>query len=343
MMRGWLVVTLLAGCFGGDDSSGGPYVALADAQTATRAAECKYLARCHLVADEATCNQMHDVITLLDPYVVDYIRTGDARYRGEQLAACLDQLATQSCEPDDVANRTNLSLCIAGMVTGTLHAGETCSSDVQCISQTCGSCGQDQVCCMDTCIGDIAPKRFSLKHRGETCTNMFGLDDCDPDTFCDLDTTKCIATLPAGTACTTARQCETGLACTSTTGAAVCQRLPHLGETCTSQCGETGTFCSGQGVCTADVHAGEGCMEGEQCDPFSTCDFNTGLCKRGPGLHESCPAFTCNDAGTYCSNFSTTCEQQVDVGAPCQEPSACIPGTFCVNGTCTKTPDCGLD
>jgi len=337
----WLVVVVFAGggCLGNDDSSGGPYVGLSDVETATRAAECKYLARCHLVADEASCLQMHDVITLLDPFVYDDILAGKAHYRGEQMSGCLAQLANQSCESDDVANRTDLTLCVAGMLSGTLHEGELCNADVQCISQTCGPCGNEDACCMGTCLGDIAPKRFVLKHAGETCTNMFGLDDCDPTSFCDLNTTRCVPTLTAGTACTSPRQCDVGLTCTSESGPLICVRLPHLGETCTNQCGELGTYCSAQGTCTGDAHAGESCTQGQQCDPFSQCDFNAGTCKRGPGLHEYCPSFTCNDVGSYCSQISQMCEVQVDEGAPCQDPAACAPGLYCLT-TCTKTPVC---
>lgn len=346
-MRGWLVAILVvvSGCvFGGDDTSGGPYVSLSDVLTAGRDAECQYLARCNLIGDEASCAGMRDPITFIDPFTLDFIRHGEVRYRGDQMAKCLDTLANQTCEPDDIANRTALNLCLAGVIGGTFHAGASCTADVQCISQACSSCGGGgQVCCLEgTCVGDIAPPRFALKQLGQACMNTFGFDDCEPDAFCDVNSGRCVATLAAGITCNSSRQCGVGLACSGSSGPIACQRLPHVGEHCTGQCSEVGTYCNAQGVCANKAHVGGSCSQGEMCDPFSDCDFNTGLCKQGPGLGESCFSGVCFAAGTFCNPSTQVCETQVDEGEHCSFNDQCTTG-ICDNTTleCTTMLDCG--
>ena len=341
-MRGWLVVIALAtGCvFGGDDTSGGPYISIVELNDAIRAAECQYLVRCHQIADQATCLAMHDVEVPLDRSVIDSVRNARVTYRGEAMAACIDALATQSCDPADVAHRTSLDWCVWQVFSGTLHQGAACTGDRECISQHCDVCqSSESQCCLGSCVGDVAPAHPPAAAIGEACQFTTPGDPCVDGAFCDHG--RCAALRAEGVACVQSSECVVGLTCTGTP-TEVCTQLPHFGEPCTGRCSELGTSCGSDMTCVANAHAGDDCTQGQVCDPFSECDFNTGHCLSGPHLHESCTSpLPCNEAGTYCSFPGNTCELLHPDGETCGSNEECASGTCDPTGlTCTKRSVC---
>jgi hypothetical protein len=95
-------------------------------------------------------------------------------------------------------------------------------------------------------------------------------------------------------------------------------------------------------TCVANAHAGDDCTQGQECDPFSQCDPDTGRCLAGPHLHESCQSpLPCNDAGTYCTFTGNTCELLHVDGDPCSFDQECASGTCDLTSvTCTKRSVC---
>lgn len=146
-------------------------------------------------------------------------------------------------------------------------------------------------------------------------------------------------------------------------GSSICRALPASGEPCSTVCA-LGSVCHG-GTCSAPRAAGETCATnaecvsgslcvggtcatpgavGASCDDSHACHIGStcsgGMC--AAGLESCADSSTCTDG--YCEGRGTyDCRAPGGVGAPCDGPEACIPGTVCnyTSSLCQPAPTPG--
>src|SRR5262249_5249339 len=153
-------------------------------------------------------------------------------FDGQSARACIDATAFASCLLDsDVLRRP--APCQTAY-RGTVHDGDACALDAECISQRCTVPACDNACCIGRCTGDQPPGSALV---GDACS----LDDnCRVGLSCQ--TGKCAPERLAGEPCESQSACAGGLRCF----AGACTALPKRGEPCPQQaCGEIETLCLG--------------------------------------------------------------------------------------------------
>jgi hypothetical protein len=321
-------------CIGDDDDGDGSnYVLATEIKKAYKEANCTFLTKCGLFPDKASCiaaNQSGSTSLELDPNVVAAIGAGRVYYNGSNVKECFDALAARSCDETSESVRVTPLAC-RNVLTGTVHAGEACTIDEECISQQCSSGGNGNSCIMGSCIGDVAPV-FTQAAIGQPCGGSSG---CVAGAYCDSLTDECAALKTMGATCTLANECAYGLSCVGTTGARTCGTLPSVGEDCSTggQCRDEGTYCkydslTGLSTCTQVGVAMATCTSTSQCSPYYPCNFTAGQCTKGPGLGESCGSAQCFDAGTYCDISTAMCTALKSNGAMCNSDSECT-SDFC--------------
>jgi hypothetical protein len=297
---------------------------------------CRYLARCGDVEDVDTCMKTHISRTFaLTASEQAAVAMGKTRYDGAAAAACLDAAATRDCNTTSQSNRVPPEVC-QQVNAGTLHDGESCGVDTECISQFCNVPPCDMACCTGTCSGDTAPGRAKL---GEPCENAI----CSADSFCDDATLMCVALGGPGTFCTAAAQCQYGLDCDQT---GACAALPGPGESCTGPCRDEGTTCSSTtGTCVKVGLAGAPCGTSVDCSPVYVCDA-TKHCSAGIALGQPCAANQpCADDRAFCDvpadQTTGTCAMPKANGATCQGDDNCA-RLYCdpLTLTCADEPIC---
>jgi hypothetical protein len=327
-MRRWLVlVVVMAAC--GNDSSGGPYTPIEELGARYQAASCTHLVACHEAADQATCltTNLYGQSFYIDPQTIQLVLTGKVRYDGSTVAACLADLAAQSCTINGLDKRRSFAQCIFDVFRGSVAAGGTCSTDAECVSGSCNTqCGQEDGCCTGTCNPGNPPTPLTPIAIGASCPQgTGGFDPCVDGAFCDPATQICTALHPVGAPCNDAYQCGDGLNCTFTTGTGTCATVPHLGESCATinTCGDEGSYCDQTTqTCTAVKLSGGSCTSGG-CSTLLFCDPQTARCIANPAVGESCvESGRCNDLGAYC-NDAQICAMPKPNGQACESPIDC--------------------
>jgi hypothetical protein len=330
-MRTHVIVTavLLAAC--GTDA-----VSLDDFDAASRDAYCRHFVKCGLVESVEICDKIGPGVMLgLSVSEHAAIDMGKARYHGDSAATCLDAFADRSCDVTSQSSRELSDACFAEF-SGTVHEGQACALDIECISQDCSrpsSC--DTACCMGTCIGDTAPGHAKL---GESCDHA----RCESGSFCDAALT-CVALKPAGGFCANQSECRYGLDCDR---GGTCVALPGPDQPCTSGCRDEGTTCSSTtGTCVKVGLAGAPCATRDDCSRVYHCDA-TRHCSVGLALGSTCaPSQACAGEGAFCDvpegELMGTCTLPKDNGVRCRgnpdcETFYCEPGTM----VCAPQPVC---
>ncbi len=347
-MRLWgaiAIVWTVSACFGGDDSAGGPFVPVDQIDDAFRAAECQHLVACHEMPDQATCMATNLTTALyVDPSTVADVLAGKLRYNGSQVATCFAQLAASTCNPGDLANRRPVEQCLLGMFSGSLHAGEACTANLECISGACGACSGDAQCCSGTCVGDTPPPVAPALGLGSSCPPGTGnFDACPVGAYCDLQTAVCLAVKPAGSPCNGTRECGDGLQC-DVFGSLACIAAPRANEPCTAagRCGDEGTYCANDLICHYVSLGGEACGNSRVCASYTTCDATTQLCKPYPAEGEDCSQTgRCGAYGTHCDGLSNRCVQGLANHEVCGSSIDCA-SQYCdpQTMTCLDLPSC---
>jgi hypothetical protein len=334
-----LVLTLLTGCpFSGDDGDGDNYVVVGDIPTAYKEANCRYLARCGVFPDEATCMAARlNNAAYIDPDLLAAIGAGRVIYNGSNVSACFDAIANATCDQTDQDGRLHLPACDA-FFQGTLLGGESCLIDEECISGECSGVASGEECTTGVCIGDTAPVA-DKSGLGQPCS---GLEDCLDGLYCDFDLQQCATLKPMDTLCTQPTECAYGLGCAGSTGARTCTPLPTAGQPCPDfVCRDDGLFCNASGFCEQIGVAGATCTDVYQCSTYYPCDFTTNTCKQGPALGESCTPSTnnCFAADTFCDSATYTCAPLKSDGIPCITDAECTSGNCDFESSVCMTPE----
>jgi hypothetical protein len=316
-------------CIGDDDGDGSNYVLATEIKSAYKEANCTFLTNCGQFPDKASClasNQSSSVSFSLDPNIVAAIGAGRVYYNGSNVKACFDALGARSCDETSQSARVTPPECRM-VLTGTVHSGEACTIDAECISQQCSSGSSGNACIMGSCLGDVAPV-FVQAQIGESCSSNSG---CVAGAYCDQTVAMCAALKAQGATCTLASECAYGLGCVGSTGARTCGALPAVGQSCATDgvCRDEGTFCNfTSGNCEQVGLPSAMCTSSSQCSQYYPCNFTTSQCTKGPGLNESCGSAQCFDANTYCDNTTAMCVGLKSNGAMCNSDTECT-SDFC--------------
>jgi len=347
-MRGLALAVVLGGCvFGGDDSGGGPFVAVTDIAHQYDVALCQHLVACHEFADQATCVATNlQGSFYVDPADVHGVLAGKIRYNGSKVAACFAALAQSTCNPGDLANRRPVGQCMLDVFTGLGAAGATCSTNDECASAMCATqCGQgQQTCCPGTCIGMPAPPITPIAIGAQCPLGGGGYDACIVGAYCDGTTSTCTAVKPLGSHCQATAECADGLQC-DVFSTMTCIQAPHVDQSCTSfgRCGDEGLYCGNDQICHYVALAGEACGTGQVCSSYTTCDPSLHVCAAYPSVGQSCSVTQrCNDAGNYCDG--SVCQAPRPNGQDCNNGIDCISGYCDVDATltCKDPPGCPI-
>ena len=210
------------------------------------------------------------------------------------------------------------------------RVGDACSSPAQCWTGFCA----DGVCCDRACDapceGCTAAKGASTDglcgpiadgtDPDDDCTGGFACvagacpssctsnAECEASAYCDEASGSCLSDLPAGSSCTSASQCSTGI-CID----AVCCDAPCDGE------------------CEACSAAKKGAGSDGTCGPVAADTDPDDECPESPGFPVSCGADGACNGGGACRSFAKA-------GTPCAE-SGCV-GDSVAEGTCNGVGDC---
>jgi hypothetical protein len=326
-------------CIGDEDGDGSNYVVITEIDKAYQEAYCKYAAACGLFESEEVCRGANLTSSSfeLDPNVVAAVGAGRVYYNGSNVKECFDAVAARTCDETSESARTTPAAC-RNVIVGTVHGGEACTIDEECISQQCSGGGGNDSCIMGTCIGDVA-QTFEPAQIGEQCGSTAG---CVPGAYCDNQTITCQLLKTQGASCQQASECEYGLGCTGTVGARTCGPLPGVGESCATDfiCRDEGTYCdSTTTMCVQVGLPGTMCNSSQDCSQYYPCDFVSTLqCKKGPGVGEPCSSSNrCFDLGTFCDFNTSTCVERKSNGMTCVNDAECA-SNFCDQNQ--ATPAC---
>ncbi len=254
-------------------------------------------------------------------------------YDGNKMQQCLDALAAASCDQTAEDRRVTPPVCSATL-RGTVAGGGVCHLDVECVSHACSAqCDAQNACCEGTCIGDtlLVSQPIAI---GQPCVLGSG-SSCVEGAYCDTNSERCAALVPAGSSCDDDAQCDYGLGCFGSLGN-TCQLLPTLGQPCIAfRCRDEGTLCSATTmVCVAEGLASATCMTSSDCSQFYQCDATAHQCQPNPGLGQSCSTTqSCFDVDTYCDPSTLICSSVRGDGQPCTSNEGCTSGQCTISDT----------
>jgi hypothetical protein len=271
----------------------------------------------------------------------------DIAFECQQMAAVaaaghltIDANAFMQCQNDFKNNPCDIGSALVDCLAafkGTIAAGQSCHSAVECQSLSC-----DTSSCPGTCSPNTAGG------IGQACTN-----GCQLALVCIGTPGTCQKMVGVGQACPMGFECQQGLYCDSTSHMCVTDVAAGgscaMGQTCalTTQCQS--------GICTAYRKVGESCSSTQPCVSGANCV--SGLCAAPPTLGQACGAMPSCGGGTvnvscfdsYCNapvdattgSWSTTgtCVARIPIGNACnsQAPDSftqCVPGGRCTANVC---------
>ena len=327
-------LALLVAC---GDNLAGP-VAVEDYPAAVREAVCRQLSRCGEIESFETCltTQLHLTIAFTASELAA-IRAGRVAYSGAAARACVDGIASASCDVTSPTGRGLPDACQA-ITAGAGRRGDVCALDDECISRRCAVPDCGMACCRGSCTGEPPP---AAGERGEPCTSA----GCVAGAFCDPEAQRCAAVGAAGAACAVRAGCQYGLDCID----GRCAAPPVLGQPCTSACRDLGTTCSSvTHTCVAVGLVGAPCGIGaapSDCAPQYVCD-RTGHCSAGIALGAPCGVRDqCADDRAACDappdQLTGVCGLPKPDGATCARDAVCD-SLHCdpLTTRCTPEPVC---
>lgn len=222
---------------------------------------------------------------------------GRLTYSDTQAAACVDALATSSCQD------------LAGALQDYRF---------------------DRVLQTAACSGVLTPGQ-ALTQECLTPDDCAGQDVfCDGAAYTSTDQTlgECTSLGTNGSFCSGAFACAEGLYCDMQSGE--CAPIPGAGEACSRVC-EEGYFCDQ--TCLPLGDAGAECFLDEDCKPGLACDYSNDTCAPLPGEGGDCSDLYCAQ-GLTCQRDAngSICVGEPGVGASCEFSDDCAAGLVC-NGS----------
>jgi hypothetical protein len=274
--------------------------------------------RCGLLLDSATWDWVHPT-TGVSADLLSAIDAGVAEYHPDVAYECLQWVEQLSCQRNGVERQ--LPHCF-GIITGTLHDGESCAFGLECISRECwfGSGDCTDACCRGVCTGDSPPV---IGHVGDRCR----YSGC-AESYCDGN--LCLALLQKGAGCEYDSQCEAGLVCDG----GLCAVPPGPGEPCLDACSDFGLTCrTDQAICVRVGWPGDPCTFNSDCSYHYRCVDKqcAAMADRGERcFYDDCRApYVCDTYETY------KCIDLKRDGEPCHFGIQCTSGS-CTLGACTS-------
>ena len=326
-----LVVVTLAAC--GTDSS----VSFEDAPGSLRMHRCRYLARCHLVEDEATCLDLEVGSFHVDVNRRRALDAGKLEFDEGAAARCIESLGAVSCDLTSRSYRSFSSDDCEVVWRGTVGGAGECSFDDECTSGRCDVPVCEEACCLGTCAGDSPAERRAV---GETCD---ATSECVADAWCDNTSAHvCVALKTTGEACRGSEECRFGMGCAATP-VLQCGALPAEGRSCDGeQCRDVGLFCNAARKCQRVGLVGDPCLNSTECSYLYSCGTSH-RCERGPRIGDSCDVNPmCSEPGSFC-DATRICKGPQPDGAPCTTFSECD-SNYCAGApdemTCQVEPVC---
>ena len=285
---------------------------------------CAHVVRCGELPDAETCARVVR-FTPLHPDLIAAVRAGKVRWHDEIAHACIELVASRSC---DLTSEEGRRPC-GDIITGTLGDGAACAYGGQCVSQECWLTACESACCMGTCVGTVPPQRGAI---GDVCR----FAPC-AEGWCDRDV--CVPFRIEGEACGSDAECAYGLACPWRER--VCRPLPGPGERCLNQCRDLGQACSYFQQCEPVRRPGSLCYTDAECGLYLTCGPGSQCMDRRAAIGEPCDggAVRCEDPEAYCrfgDSREGVCVPREPDGATCTADGQCASYVCDALGTCTS-------
>ena len=245
---------------------------------------------------------------------------------------------------------------------GTCVAG-LCAPGFGCDGESCRARGPEGSACTTsaTCSAGLncTPDGSCAAPRpaGEACSDT---SHCATGVRCSEG--ECTAGVALGGGCNAPSECGAGRGCERTPSTRVCGTADTAGQPCTpgscasgltcdggscvalprdgapclgSQCASGFTCIDGESVCRKLPGVGETCLSGARfCADGLGCDMSTNTCQAGPGAGKECllnpPDYVCA-AGFGCQfgDSGNTCVALGAAGAACTDNRTCTADTFC--------------
>jgi hypothetical protein len=307
-----------AAVLGGSGGSGGKRDAAALGGTGGSAdfanryvnAFCQFFANCGVSPSVAACKADYFDSGAVDlTALVQDIDSGKIIYNASEAPTCFDAIAATACTQVATAQGgpTN-SLCTT-VLKGTVATGGNCVTDAECVGGVCHqpSCGAS--CCLGTCGQPLA--------AGAACTSS---SDCAAGDYCGTDyvtssQSTCQPRGAQGQPCTYNSQCQSGLACDS----------------------------SSSGTCVPYVKDGQACTpDGADCENINGfCDVTSGKCRPRLAVGAACsvPDGGISRLNAGCAFYADcregTCVALPGPGEACTVPDGGYASLACFVGTCT--------
>ena len=278
--------------------------------------------------------------------------------------SCTDRLPLngQTCTQDNQCRSTQYcgaqGTCADRVPT---VAASPCVDDDNCLNGYCknGSCESHIPTGQAPCMrGSQCPTGFC---KAGTCSVLPTVDEacgvglpgifnlCDTTSYCDTNTSKCVARVTAGNACgistgaNAVSQCELGAYCNF--ASEKCQSADTAANhSCLHDINcPSGQYCStATASCKDTVNAGDACSEDEACPNNYYCKSGTCTIAQEALTANSCAGNADEQcSGGYCNG--TTCTPHLDGAAACTRNAQCSSGFICATTGNTCSPHPGTD
>src|SRR5262249_19681384 len=146
-------------------------IPLSDFGQAFANAFCTHLVNCNEFPAVATCRRSNFFHIVVNPSDDAAVAAGKVIYDAGKARDCVDEIRNASCDVTDADLRSLFPSVCNEIAQGTIHGGDVCALDLECISQHCNVGVCPDACCMGTCDGDLPPD-IGNHPIGAPCTTM---------------------------------------------------------------------------------------------------------------------------------------------------------------------------
>lgn len=257
---------------------------------------------------------------------------------------CCGSACTGQCEACNEPNKVGTCTPVAGAPRGT-RAGCTgtqagCAGRCDGVTTTaCTYPGATTTCAAASCNTDGLVVAASVCNGAGGCTTVTPAP-CGASTYCSG--AACVPQLTTGTACTAAKQCQSGncsnsICCpagqTSCNG--VCKNL----ATDSANCGMCAKPCAASSCANGKVTAASTCNGSGVCTSPTPTDCSSNMCADATKCAGACtPGSATCGVGKYC-DLTGACQPAKANGTTCASGSECTSGV-CADGVCCNSA-CG--